>query len=52
MTNDSQAAKAVHIAEELLDEIRLQRLELATVNKCLAKLETELQAMSMALTKL
>ncbi len=52
MTNESQAAKAVHIAEELLDEIRLQRLELATVNKCLAKLETEHQAMSMALTKL
>ncbi|MEE2790399.1 MAG: hypothetical protein VX453_02070 [Acidobacteriota bacterium] len=52
MTNESEAAKAVHIAEELLDEIRLQRLELATVNKCLAKLETEHQAMSMALTKL
>ena len=52
MTNESEAAKAVHIAEELLDEIRLQRLELAAVNKCLANLETEHQAMSMALTKL
>ena len=52
MTNESQAAKAAHIEAELLDEIRLQRLELAAVNKCLAKLETEHQAMSTALTKL
>ena len=52
MTNESQAAKAAHIEEELLDELRLQRLELAAVNKCLAKLETEHQAMSTVLTKL